>query len=312
MRNFFAFYFIVILGLCVNTVYAQGAVDSKGVVLGASVARSGKETISKLPVETYFGKPDLTDLNAQISDLNLTVYPEDIVTNFPDPNMNLGSIIRITRATPVKIKDGLKETEFRTWVNTVKELLNEQKIELGQDDKVSPPLESVLTPELAIHITRVEITKITQKESIDYKKITKDDATLDKGTIKITQAGKKGERTKLFEVRRENGVEVNRKLLENKVMKDPVDEITLRGTKEVIYGAGKATWFEAPELTAAHNSLPKGTMVEVKNLANGKTVVVKIIGGGILGSAIIDLSPDAFSQLAPLGSGVIQVRLTKP
>lgn len=95
--------------------------------------------------------------------------------------------------------------------------------------------------------------------------------------------------------------------------KEPVEEITLKGTKEVVYGAGKATWFSAPPLTAAHNNLPKGTMVEVKNIANGKTVVVKIIGGGIMGSAIIiDLSPDAFAKLAPLGDGVIQVRLMKP
>ena len=312
MRQFFAFYFVVILGLCANTVYAKNTIDGKGVVLGASVARSEKEKISKLPIETYFGKPDLVDLNSQISDLNLTVYPEDVVTNFPDPKMNLGSIIRVTRATPVKIKDGKKETEYRTWVNTVGELLDEQKIELGQDDKIEPALDSKLQPNGTITIIRVEITKVTTKEAIDYKKIVKDDPTLDKGLTKIQQVGKKGQRTKIFEVRRENGEEVSRKLLENKITKEPVEEITLKGIKEVVYGTGKATWFSAPAMTAAHNSLPKGTMVEVKNLANGKTVVVKIIGGGIMGSAIIDLSPDAFSQLAPLGSGVIQVKLTKP
>lgn len=312
MRHFFAIYFVIILGLTVNTVYAQNELDAKGVVLGASVARSDKEKISKLPVETYFGNPEGVDLQSQISNLNLTVHREDVVTNFPDPQMNLGSIIRITRATPVKVRDGKKEIEYRTWVNTVKDLLDEQKIELGQDDKIEPVLSVPLLPDQLIMITRVEITKVTAKEAVDFKKVTKDDPTLDKGLTKITQTGKKGERTKIFEVRRENWEEVSRKLLDNKITKEPVDEVILKGTKELVYGTGKATWFGAPPLTAAHNSLPKGTMVEVKNVANGKTVVVKIIGGGIMGSAIIDLSPDAFQKLAPLGTGVIQVRLTKP
>lgn len=312
MRNFFAFYLVLIFGLCANFAYAQGSIDAKGVVLGASVARSGKESISKLPVETYFGSPNLVDLPSQIQDLNLTVYPEDIVTNFPDPQMNLGSVIRVTRATPVKLIDNKHETQYRTWVSTIKELLDEQKIELGQDDMIEPKLAAQLTADITIKITRVEITKVTAKEAVDFKKTVKDDPTLDKGLTKTAQPGKKGERTKIFEVRRENREEVNRRLLENKITKEPVEEITLRGTKEVVYGIGKATWFSAPAMTAAHNSLTRGTMVEVKNLANGKTVVVKIIGGGIMGSAIIDLSPDAFAQLASLGAGVIQVRLTKP
>lgn len=312
MRNIFACYFVIILGLTVNTVYAQNELDAKGVVLGASVARSEKEQISKLPVETYFGNPNAMDLQSQINNLNLTIHQEDIVTSFPDPQMKLGSIIRVTRATPVKVRDGNKEIEYRTWLNTVNDLLDEQKIELGQDDKIDPTLTASLQPNQIITITRVEITKVTTKEPIDFKKVAKDDPTLDKGLTKVQQTGKKGERTKVFEVRRENGEEVSRKLQENKVTKDSINELTFRGTKEVVYGTGKATWFSAPAMTAAHNTLPRGTMVEVKNLANSKTVVVKIIGGGIMGGAIIDLSPDAFKQLAPLGTGVIQVRLTKP
>lgn len=311
---FFAFFFVGVLIFTVQFVHAKGRIedDAKGVVLGAAVARSDKEKISQLPVETYFGKPDLPDLPAQISDLGITVYPEDIVTNFPDSQMNLGSIIRITRATPIKVQDGKKESEYHTWVGSVRELLEEKDIELGLDDKIEPAQDSALTPNMAIAIVRVEITKVTVKETIDFKKTIKDDPTLDKGLTKTVQVGKKGERTKVFEVRRENGEEVSRKLLENKITKEAVEEIVARGTKEVVYGVGKATWFAAPALSAAHNSLPRGSKVLVTNLANGKSVEVTVVGGGIQGGAVIDLSPDAFAKLAPLGSGVIQVKLTKP
>ncbi len=63
-------------------------------------------------------------------------------------------------------------------------------------------------------------------------------------------------------------------------------------------------------LTAAHPWLPFGTVVTVRNLANGKTVTVTINDRGPFGGRIIDLSAEAFSRIAPLGAGVCQVRLT--
>jgi rare lipoprotein A len=49
--------------------------------------------------------------------------------------------------------------------------------------------------------------------------------------------------------------------------------------------------------------------VTVTNLANGRKVTVIINDRGPFGGRIIDLSDDAFAQLAHLGTGVIDVRL---
>lgn len=286
--------------------------DSKGIVLGASVARSAQEKSTLLPVETYFGNPAYQTVDDQLKALNVSVNPEDIVTVFPDPALQIGTVIRVTRATPVTIVDGKTSTLYRTWVTTVKELFDEKKIDIGTDDTVSVKNDTPLTPQMTIAITRVQITHVTTREPIDFKTINKDDATLDKGVTKTQQQGKRGVRTKTFEVRRENGVEVARTLTDNTVTQEPVDAIIIHGTKEVVLGEGIATWFGAPAMTAAHNSLPRGTKVLVTNTKTGKSVTVTIIGGGIQGRAIIDLSPDAFKQLAPLGDGIMQVRLTKP
>jgi rare lipoprotein A len=75
---------------------------------------------------------------------------------------------------------------------------------------------------------------------------------------------------------------------------------------------GEASWYSfAPGsgFTAAHPWLPFGTVVEVTNLANGKTIEVTINDRGPFGGRIIDLSDEAFAALAPLGTGVIDVRL---
>lgn len=300
--------------LAANDLSRQGGAnaDAKGIVLGASVARSDKEAQAKIPVETYFGNPHLSLVADQLKQQNVTVYPEDIVTVFPDPQLQIGTIIRVTRATPVTIKDGNQTILYRTWSQTVQALLNEHGIELGQDDKINPSLDAQLSPDLTITITRVEITKISQQESIAYQTQTIDDPTMDRGTTKVKQAGVNGVKIKTFQVRRENGQEVSRKLIDSQVTKTAQNQIVLRGTKVVLLGQGTATWFGAPALTAASNTLPRGTQVLVTNTANGKSVQVTVIGGGIQGSAVIDLSPDAFAKLGPLGSGVIPVTLTKP
>ena len=62
--------------------------------------------------------------------------------------------------------------------------------------------------------------------------------------------------------------------------------------------------------TCAHKSLPKGTTLEVTNLANGKTTtcVVRDRGPYVAGR-IIDLSKPAFSEIANLSDGVIKVSI---
>src|SRR4051794_31584714 len=63
-------------------------------------------------------------------------------------------------------------------------------------------------------------------------------------------------------------------------------------------------------LTAAHPSLPFGTLVRVTNLANGRTVVVVIDDRGpFVRGRVIDLSATAARRLGMTRDGVVQVRL---
>jgi rare lipoprotein A len=88
---------------------------------------------------------------------------------------------------------------------------------------------------------------------------------------------------------------------------------------------GKATWygpkfhgrrtssgerFDMHALTAAHGSLPFGTKVRVRNLANGREVVVRINDRlPRPGDRIIDLSKAAAAALGILKTGEARVEL---
>jgi hypothetical protein len=247
-----------------------------------------------------------------IADLGLTHYSEDRVSAFPDPKLGIGSVIRLERAPVIKLRDGKKELELRSWVTIAEELLVEKGIELGVDDKTNFRPDSRIYDGIELSITRVAITTVIQGESIKYKTETKNNSQIEKGVKKVLQKGQLGEKKLYYEVRREDGIEVSRQLLKAEIVKEPVSEIIEVGTKIMVYISGEASWYNAPAMTAACRDVPMGTMARVVNTANGKSVVVKI--NDYIGhrGRVIDLSSDAFAQLAPLGQGVIKnVRVEK-
>ena len=69
--------------------------------------------------------------------------------------------------------------------------------------------------------------------------------------------------------------------------------------------------FDSGALTAAHRSLPFGTLVRVTHLGNGRSVVVRINDRGpFVGGRVIDLSSGAAGVLGMHGQGVARVRIS--
>jgi rare lipoprotein A len=69
--------------------------------------------------------------------------------------------------------------------------------------------------------------------------------------------------------------------------------------------------YDKNALTAAHRSLPFGTVVEVTNLENRRTVRVEINDRGPFGDGdrIIDLSRAAAERIDMIGAGIVKVRV---
>lgn len=96
----------------------------------------------------------------------------------------------------------------------------------------------------------------------------------------------------------------------------------------VEFGRGRASWygprfhgrrtasgerFDMNELTAAHRTLPFGTRVRVRNIQNGREVVVRINDRGPhIRKRIIDLSKAAAAALDLLQAGEAPVVLIEP
>jgi len=163
-------------------------------------------------------------------------YAQDKFSAFPDIRMGIGSKITIYRAPDYLVKDGKKKITLRSWAESVGELLSENKIDLGDDDKINFSTDTKLELGMEINIIRVAITNVKKNEPIDYKVIKKEDKTLDQGKTKIQQKGQAGTRVLTYQVRREDGIEISRILIGTEVSVAPIDEIQIIGTKPVITG----------------------------------------------------------------------------
>jgi rare lipoprotein A (peptidoglycan hydrolase) len=101
--------------------------------------------------------------------------------------------------------------------------------------------------------------------------------------------------------------------------------ITPTDDKWEIYQTGIASWYggffhgrdtasgevyDKNELSAAHKTLPFGTIVKIKNLENGKELVLKINDRGpFVKGRIIDLSEEAAKQLGFRNKGTTKVSI---
>jgi rare lipoprotein A (peptidoglycan hydrolase) len=150
---------------------------------------------------------------------------------------------------------------------------------------------------------------------------------LDPGRIEVNRPGRVGRGRYTYETEIVNDKEVTRKLVSSTILKKPVSErrtlgevvpVDTQAKAHPIFGTkdsetGQASWYDPPwsGLTAANKTLAFGTEVTVTNLANGESVVVTIDDRGPYGpGSVIDLSPEAFSQISDLGTGVLNVRIS--
>lgn len=94
--------------------------------------------------------------------------------------------------------------------------------------------------------TKVTVQVVTEEkriESIAFETEYRDDSSMYKGETKTIQKGVKGEKEVTYEVFKENGYEVGRNAINEVVLKEPVKQIVLRGTKAVPkVASGKFIW----------------------------------------------------------------------
>lgn len=81
------------------------------------------------------------------------------------------------------------------------------------------------------------------RTNIEFENVTEEDETIDKGETTITQEGQYGEKLLTEYIRKSNGNIIETTVMEEQVLSEPVNEITVVGTKETpSKGTGTLQW----------------------------------------------------------------------
>ncbi len=165
--------------------------------------------------------------------------PKDLVQPSVDAKLREKMQIKIIRAKPVEFVADGNSLSLLTQAATVGDLLKEEKVILGQEDIVSPPLDTELLKGTAVAITRVR-REVEEKEiTIPFSTTKKPTATLEKGQTKVLVSGQDGLATERWEVVYHDGEEQERRLLERKVVRQPINRVVAEGIMQSVSRGGE-------------------------------------------------------------------------
>ncbi|USK70356.1 G5 and 3D domain-containing protein [Peribacillus asahii] len=139
--------------------------------------------------------------------------------------------ISVEKAFPLTLVVGGKKKQVWSTSTTVVDFLTQQGVKLNELDRVEPKLSEKVQAKNTINVTRVEKVTDVVESPIEYDIVKKEDDSLSEGKEKILTEGKKGQISTQYEVIKENGKEVKRKVIAEKVIKEKQDQVVAVGTK---------------------------------------------------------------------------------
>ena len=149
-----------------------------------------------------------------------------------DTKVNGGETISIYKAHEITIVDGGTTTVRKTTYKKVGDILKELNITLGENDRVTPDLNKEVATVDTIKIVRDGKSTEVKKEEIKFEtKEEKDDSKyVDEKVTKVE--GKNGEKEVTYNVVRENGKEISREVVSEKVLTEATAKVVVVGTKQ--------------------------------------------------------------------------------
>ncbi|WP_172370288.1 M23 family metallopeptidase [Sporosarcina jiandibaonis] len=178
-------------------------------------------------------------MNADLNAIKAVVPPKEVMT--------------VDEAVKLLNKGTLEEQKYTIQKGDVlSKIANAHGMATAKLLEINPGLNenSVIKPGEKINVTKLEplvevkaYFESKKRETISYKKVSKDDNNLNKGDRKVTKKGSDGEKVVTEQIIKQNGKVIGKKELEEEIIVEPTDEITVVGTKVMpSRGEGSFKW----------------------------------------------------------------------
>jgi len=145
-----------------------------------------------------------------------------------------GLSISIQRAKKVNIKTADSNLFIFTTLNTVESVLEEAEIFVGSKDRVEPAIDSSLQEDMQITVIRVEEKLVSEKIQLEFTNEVKKNESLPKGFVNVVKKGQQGQKEVTIKMVYEDGKEVSKQIVNEKVIQEPVNGIIEEGIKTTL------------------------------------------------------------------------------
>ena len=121
-----------------------------------------------------------------------------------------------------------------TTASTVREVLTELGVVLGEHDRVSVSLDAAAVDGLVVKIDRVVGVTRSETTPQPFEVVRQDDPSLPKGTEVLSVTGREGAKVVTFVAYEENCIEIGRMVLAESITVAPVNQVIRVGTADVL------------------------------------------------------------------------------
>jgi len=217
-----------------------------------------------------------------LAESEIAIKEQDQISVPLKAKIKQGLIIHLDTAFQVVVKDGGKERTVWSTSTTVADFLEQQGIKLNKLDRVEPALDQKVGENVPVNIIRVEKVTDVVEEPLEYATVTQKDSNLESGKQQVVQDGKNGKVQKTYEVILENGQEVSKTLISEKVMENATDKIVAVGTKKLTQlvsrgtGTGKEFYVSSTAYTASCNGCSGKTATGFDLHANSRAKIIAV------------------------------------
>jgi len=142
-----------------------------------------------------------------------------------------GEVLRVSTEKTVHVAVDGTVTDVTTAAPTVREALREVRLVLAEGDHVSVPLDAAVVDGLMVLVTRAVEGTATVVEELPFTESVVEDPTLTVGERRVGTAGRAGERRTTYATTTLGGVEVERTVLTEMLVREPVHQVVQVGTK---------------------------------------------------------------------------------
>ena len=248
--------------------------EAEGVTLGThdEVAPPLDETISDgSKISVSFGRPlelsvdgvtqthwvTATNVGAALSQIGRTYDNAELSVSRSSDLTRGGASVEVVTPKTVKIKlGGDRVVKQKLAALTVADVLEELDVAFDDDDRVQPALDEEISDGDQVVVTRIRVvTKKVDNEAIDFATVEREDDSAFVGDDTVVTAGREGLRDVTYELTYRNGELAATKVLEQRVVRKPVDQVVEVGTREEgpNFAGGSTVWDQLAQCEAGGN-----------------------------------------------------------